>query len=125
VRLWTNAARALWAEVGAEPPADDTGGLLLRTEDVAPPGSGSTTGPLLDWLDWTQLAGSPVASDLVLSLTLFPRRVLKLSRSEVRAFSHTGHSGGAMLGDGIRREGSGEGVRAGERGWWVGVGCSA
>jgi tetratricopeptide (TPR) repeat protein len=68
VRLWTSAARALWANAGADPPADDTGGLLLRTEDVAPPGSSGTTGPLLDWLDWQRLGESPTAADLAKAL---------------------------------------------------------
>ncbi len=64
LRLWTRAASEQWAGASSEPPADETAGLVLRTEAVAPPDAGSTPGRLLDWLDWQQLADSPLASDL-------------------------------------------------------------
>ena len=68
VRLWTRAARDLWAKAGAEPPTDDSAGLLLRTEPVEAPAAGTTTGQLLDWQDWQRLAESEQAAALVEAL---------------------------------------------------------
>jgi len=65
VRLWTRAARDLWAGAAAVPPADQTPGLLLRTEPVDPPAAGADAGGMLDWHDWQRLAESPRAAGLL------------------------------------------------------------
>jgi len=68
VRLWTRAARDLWAHAGAEPPEDLAQGLLLRIEPVDPPSAGAAAGRLLDWQDWQRLADSPQAAALLQAL---------------------------------------------------------
>ncbi len=64
VRLWTQAARMLWAESTPESDQQAQQGLLLRTESVQPPSAGVTKGHLLDWQDWRHLADSPQAAGL-------------------------------------------------------------
>ena len=72
VRLWTRAARDLWAPSEVEP-ADEADarrldGLLLRIESVDLPASGPAAGRRLDWLDWKRLAESPYAAALAEAL---------------------------------------------------------
>ena len=64
VRLWTRAASDLWAGAAVASPADQTPGLLLRTEPVDPPAAGAAGG-MLDWHDWQRLAESPRAAELL------------------------------------------------------------
>jgi DNA-binding NarL/FixJ family response regulator len=59
VRLWTSAARALWADTEIDPTeSDDT--LLLRMDDAKLAGP-MGDGVVVDWPDWQSLGDSPHA----------------------------------------------------------------
>ena len=67
VRLWTRAARDVWAS-RAPDEIQTAAGLLLWLEDVELPTVSAGHGQVLDWRDWARGADSPMAERLLENL---------------------------------------------------------